>query len=64
MKPQRVAGVADEARTRRVLVAVAAVVFGQGGERRFERATEPAERRNLLLRDLVVERGDGRGPRT
>jgi len=62
--PQRIAGVADEAGASRVLGAVAAVVFGERGERRFERASHTAERGDLLLRDLVVERGDGRGART
>src|SRR5580704_6548426 len=62
--PQRVAGVADEARPCRVLGAMAAVVFGERGERRFERAPHAAERRDLLLRDLVVERIQARRPRT
>ena len=62
--PQCIAGVPDEAFAHRVLVAVAAIVFGQGGERCFERASHPAERRDLLLRDLVVERVKARGART
>ena len=62
--PQRVAGVADEAGASRVLGAVAAVVLGQGSERRFQRASHPAERRDLLLRNFVVERVEARGART
>lgn len=62
--PQRVTGVVDEARPCRVLRAMVAVVFGQGGKRRFERASHAAERRDLLSRDLVLERVKARGVRT
>ena len=62
--PQRVTGVVDEARPCRVFRAVAAVVLGQGGEGCFQRASHPAERRDLLLRNLVVERVNARGART
>ena len=34
------------------------VEFGERGQRRLERAAQPAERRRLLLRDFVVERDD------
>ena len=40
---------------------MAAIVSGERGERRLQRAAQPAERRRPLLRDLVVERDDAAG---
>ena len=38
-----------------------AVVFDERGECRFERTADPAQRGGLLLRDFVIEGGDGFG---
>ena len=54
--PQGIACIGNQAGTWGISLAVAALVFSQGGQGRFERAAEPAERGDLLLRDLVVER--------
>lgn len=35
-----------------------AIECGERVQRRFERASQPAERGGLFLRDLIVERGD------
>jgi hypothetical protein len=42
--------------TRDAALGRSAVVFGQRSERRLQRASQPAKRGGLLLRDFVVER--------
>ena len=54
--PKGIARIGNQAGTCRISLAVAALVFGQSFQGRFERAAKPAERGGLLLRDLVVER--------
>ena len=62
--PQGIARIGNQASPCGISLVVAALVFCQGSEGRFERAAEPAERGDLLLRDLVIECRGALYPRT
>ena len=57
--PQRVACLLDEFRPCVVGLLLAPIVVGEGGERRFKRASQSPERSRLFLRNLVIERDNG-----
>ena len=57
--PQSFAGVIDQLGPRLTGGSHIAVIFEQGGQRGFERATRPPERRGLFLRYLIIQRDGG-----
>jgi hypothetical protein len=57
--PQSFAGVIDQLGPRLAGSSPIAVIFGQRGQRGFERATRPPERRGLFLRYLIIQRDGG-----
>jgi hypothetical protein len=57
--PQRVACFLHELRPCIVGLLLAPIVGGEGGERRFKRASQSPERSCLFLRNLVIERDNG-----
>jgi hypothetical protein len=57
--PQGVARFLHELGPLVVSLLLAPIVVGERRERRFERASQSAERSGLLLRNLVIERDNG-----
>ena len=57
--PKSFAGVVDQLDPRLASGSHIAVIFEQRGQRGFDRATRPPERRGLFLRYLIIQRDGG-----